>query len=268
VILAIRNWSKYQHYKNRPGSPWVKFYVELLDDDEFCSLSDSTRLAACLLLLVASRRGNRIPDDAGWLAAETHIAPARAKVALAALLALKFLVPASELASGSASESDSEPASGFASPRAHPRTHEEAEVEVDKPAEQNVVLLPAAALPNESLEELGQRLEARTSSERGSAAPRGDIGTRVGDEPLTPASDVAPRSLDVRAAYGSVDSVYEVIDKPAGNTRRELEKWLPQLAPNQVEHVREQTLACEPRKSKAAYAVGTAQKLARERGAA
>ncbi len=108
-------------------------------------------------------------------------------------------------------------------------------------AEQSSYVLQGddAALPNESLEELGQRLEAATP-----ATPNG------------------------RSPYGSVDSVYEVIDKPAGNTRRELEKWLPLLAPSQVEHVREQTLACEPRKSKAAYAVGTAQRLARAKGAA
>ncbi len=108
--------------------------------------------------------------------------------------------------------------------------------------------MPAAALPEEeSLEELGQRLEAERTKSRG---------------------ELFPPTPNGRSPYGSVDSVYEVIDKPAGNTRRELEKWLPQLAPHQVEHVREQVLACEPRKSKAAYAVGTAQKLARERGAA
>lgn len=105
-----------------------------------------------------------------------------------------------------------------------------------KTAEQTVVQGAGAALPDESLEQLGQRLE---TTQNGS-----------------------------RAAYGTVDSVYEVIDKPAANTRRELEKWLGILPPQLVEHVREQVLACAPRKSKAAYAVGTAQKLAREQGAA
>ncbi len=118
-------------------------------------------------------------------------------------------------------------------------------------AEQSSYVLQGAdaALPNESLEELGQRLEAAGCT------------CRAG----RPCS-VHPSAC--RSAYGSVDSVYEVIDRPAKNTRPELEKWLAQLEPHQVEHVREQVLACEPRKSKAAYAVGTAQRLAREMGAA
>ncbi len=253
--LAIRNWAKYQHYKNRPGSPWVKLHVAFLDDDEFCSMPESSRLAACLLLLVVSRRGNRIPDDAGWLAAELHMNRANAKRALSDLVATRFLVPASELASESASTAASNPASenasgsasnGASASRAHDRTGVEAEVEIEvETAEQSsyVVEMPAAALPKEeSLEELGARLETAAA-----------LDMLAGDR---------------RAPYGSVDSVYEVIDRPAKNTRAELQKWLGQLEPHQVEHVREQVLACEPRKSKAAYAVGTAQRLARAKGTA
>ncbi len=261
----------------------MKLHVAFLDDDEFCSMPESSRLAACLLLLVVSRRGNRIPADAGWLAAELHMNRANAKRALADLVATRFLVPASNLASESASTTASNLASknasgsasnGASASRAHDRAlRAEVEVEVET-AEQSsyVVEMPAAALPNESLEELGQRLEERVC-EHGrkftehcrECQLKGYCNCRDCDD-----EDTEPPSVENggRAPYGSVDSVFEVIDKPAGNTRRELEKWLPQLEPHQVEHVREQVLACEPRKSKAAYAVGTAQRLARERGAA
>ncbi len=140
-----------------------------------------------------------------------------------------------------------------------------------------VVEMPAAALPNESLEELGQRLEATQRSKPFCRGGQGTCDDCVGSCGIEEVEAEAPvirvhgypwHDSPDRAPYGSVDSVYEVIDKPAGNTRRELEKWLPQLTPHQVEHVREQVLACEPRKSKAAYAVGTAQRLARAKGAA
>jgi hypothetical protein len=243
--LAIRKFDEHQHYKNRPGMPWVKFYVEQLDDEKFVGLSESTRLIACLLLLVAQRRDNRIPDSAAWLEAEVNVPRAKCRKALDDLTEIGFLVASSEVSRQpsrqTASGSSSNGASKLSSPRARPRALSRTEQNRTETAEQSsyVVEMPAAALPNESLEELGQRLEAATP-----ATPNG------------------------RSPYGSVDSVYEVIDKPAKNTRPELEKWLGQLEPHQVEHVREQVLACEPRKSKAAYAVGTAQKLARERGAA
>ncbi len=248
--LAIRKFDEHQHYKNRPGMPWVKFYVEQLDDEKFVGLSESTRLVACLLLLVAQRRDNRIPDSAAWLEAEVNVPRAKCRKALDELTEIGFLVASSEVSRQpsrqTASGSSSNGASKLSSPRARPRALSRTEQNRIETAEQSsyVVEMPAAALPEEeSLEELGQRLESRAQRHEREAA-------------------------GIRAPYGSVDSVYEVIDKPAGNTRRELEKWLPLLEPHQVEHVREQVLACEPRKSKAAYAVGTAQRLARAKGAA
>lgn len=136
--LAIRNFSHYQHYKDRPGLPWVKFYVALLDDEDFAALPAASRLVGCLLLLVAQRRGNRFPNSSGWLAAEVRVSEREARGALADLQASRFLIQfaaASESASDSASDSASEPASEPAikrasepaSPRVRPRALGEGE---------------------------------------------------------------------------------------------------------------------------------------------
>jgi hypothetical protein len=60
--LVVRNWNKYQHYKDR-RPVWIKFYVELLDDYEMQRLPVSTRLLWDMLLLLAAKHNNAIPND-------------------------------------------------------------------------------------------------------------------------------------------------------------------------------------------------------------
>ena len=43
--LRVRNWERYQHYKER-NPPWIKLYVELLDEE--CLAAFRTRQAARL----------------------------------------------------------------------------------------------------------------------------------------------------------------------------------------------------------------------------
>lgn len=102
MIVCIRNWRRYQHYKNR-RPPWIKFYVDLLGDDEIKELPPGSRLVACLLLLVAANRENRIPADPHWLAAELALPLNVCRRALADLTLIGFLVPASPDASNGAS---------------------------------------------------------------------------------------------------------------------------------------------------------------------
>lgn len=128
--LSIRNWTRYQHYKDRKP-PWVKLYVDILLDREYAALSVSSRLVGLLLLAVAANRDNLIPSDPSWIATELSVKRAEAKRALDDLLAINYLVPASSLASTDASNS----ASGFAptllAPRARPRARGEAEAETE-----------------------------------------------------------------------------------------------------------------------------------------
>lgn len=62
AYISIRNWEKYQHYKDR-NPPWIKCYTHLLDDDDFLDLSMAERALWIMLLLRASRNGNATRSD-------------------------------------------------------------------------------------------------------------------------------------------------------------------------------------------------------------
>lgn len=98
--LRVRNWERFQHYKHR-NPPWIKYYADLLEDDELTDMPKEARLLYCLVLLVAARKNNRFPNDAGWLAAELALPLADVRKGLRALLASGHLLngasePASE----------------------------------------------------------------------------------------------------------------------------------------------------------------------------
>ena len=96
--LRVRNWERFQHYKHR-NPPWIKFYADLLDDDELAGMPKEARLVYCLVLLLASRKNNRLPKDAHWLAAELALPLADVRKGMQALLASGHLLNgASELA--------------------------------------------------------------------------------------------------------------------------------------------------------------------------
>lgn len=64
--LSIKNWEKFQHYKDR-SPPWIKLHRELLDDYEFSRLQDASKAHLILLWLLASQLENKIPNDPAWL---------------------------------------------------------------------------------------------------------------------------------------------------------------------------------------------------------
>jgi hypothetical protein len=74
----IKNWGKYQHYKDR-RPPWIKLYTEIIDDfradgtpNDLYSLTDSAKLTLMLLWCLASRHDGVIPRiDSAWLALKT-----------------------------------------------------------------------------------------------------------------------------------------------------------------------------------------------------
>jgi hypothetical protein len=53
VILRIKNWSSFQHYKER-NPPWIKLHKSLLDDYEYQSLPVASKALAPMLWLLAS----------------------------------------------------------------------------------------------------------------------------------------------------------------------------------------------------------------------
>ena len=52
-MAKVKNWAKFQHYKNR-CPPWIKLQKELLDDYEFACLPIASKALAPLLWLLAS----------------------------------------------------------------------------------------------------------------------------------------------------------------------------------------------------------------------
>lgn len=96
--LRVRNWERFQHYKHR-NPPWIKFYDDLLDDEDFQAMPKESRLLYCLVLLVAARKNNRFPADPSWLAAELALPLADVRKGLPPLLASGHLLNG---ASGSA----------------------------------------------------------------------------------------------------------------------------------------------------------------------
>jgi hypothetical protein len=70
--FQVRNWTKFQHYKNR-NPPWIKLHTELLENYEFARLPDASKLLALCIWLLAARSDNRIPADPAWIQSKCNL---------------------------------------------------------------------------------------------------------------------------------------------------------------------------------------------------
>jgi hypothetical protein len=86
-FLAIKNYDRFQHYKDR-NPLWIKFYNSVLDDYAVQQLPETQQRHLFLIWLLASRHGNRIPFDPKWIARTIH---ARSKLDLQAMIDAGFL---------------------------------------------------------------------------------------------------------------------------------------------------------------------------------
>lgn len=133
--LAVRNWDKFQHYKNR-GPVWIKLYTELLDRPEWLALSEVARAQLVGCWMLAAKRGNVLPARTADLRV---LIGAHSAVRLDELLAGGWLeyqeAAASKDASSRASGGDSRAASDCDSTsRASARSREgETETEGEAP---------------------------------------------------------------------------------------------------------------------------------------
>jgi hypothetical protein len=91
--LRVRNWEKFQHYKDR-RPVWIKYHVELLDDYELTNLDYVTQLLYDRLLLLAARTDNNIPNDPSYIGRIVSIAPKYVSAGLEKLLIAGFIVVA------------------------------------------------------------------------------------------------------------------------------------------------------------------------------
>jgi hypothetical protein len=127
-MLSVKNFDKFQHYKDR--SPvWIKLYRSLLRDYEFAQLPDSARGQLLMIWLLASEMGNQLPNDAEWIKRQIN---ATEPVNLSVLISAGFLVDCD-------SKSDSNHvASRFASDMLLAQRREREERETEKEGEGEV----------------------------------------------------------------------------------------------------------------------------------
>jgi len=62
-VITIPSLSKYQHYRDRPHMPWIKWHKACLRDYKFGKLTNSERWIFIGLVLLAVENDNRIPAD-------------------------------------------------------------------------------------------------------------------------------------------------------------------------------------------------------------
>jgi len=121
VIVTIKNYSRFQHYKAR-RPPWVRLHRSLLDDRAFAELSDFASRLLVLLWLVASETKSddgTITGDVEDISFRVHrdvgeVLPALQELALSGFIqmgvddASKVLAGCTQVAPESCSETETE----------------------------------------------------------------------------------------------------------------------------------------------------------------
>ncbi len=72
AFLAVKNWERFQHYKDR-DPPWVKLYRDLLTTESWVLGTDLSRVVQVASTLLAARYSNQIPYRFDLLKEVMHI---------------------------------------------------------------------------------------------------------------------------------------------------------------------------------------------------
>ena len=97
--LIPKNWTKFQHYKDR-NPPWIKLHRDLLNDKEFMRLPLASKGLAPVLWLLASESVEGVFDaDFDELEFRLRITPSELKDALKPLIEKGFFIDASTMLS-------------------------------------------------------------------------------------------------------------------------------------------------------------------------
>ena len=59
--MKIKNWSKFQHFKDR-RPPWIKLYRDILDDIDWHQLDPLASKVLVMCWLIASEDDGNLPD--------------------------------------------------------------------------------------------------------------------------------------------------------------------------------------------------------------
>lgn len=65
-MLHVRNWTRFQHYKDRTP-PWIKLHWELLASEDWVLLDDASKLLAVVCMLIASRNEGQVPNNPDYI---------------------------------------------------------------------------------------------------------------------------------------------------------------------------------------------------------
>lgn len=73
MTLRIRNWERYQHYRDR-NPPWVKLHFSLLSSADWVTLADSDRVLLIASMLLASKNNGEVPEDPEYIQRVAYLA--------------------------------------------------------------------------------------------------------------------------------------------------------------------------------------------------
>lgn len=62
----IRNWAKFQHYKER-NPPWIKLHAEIFASEDWVTLADDSKLLAIVCMIVAAKHDGCVPDNPEYI---------------------------------------------------------------------------------------------------------------------------------------------------------------------------------------------------------
>ena len=64
--FIVKNWLKFQHYKDR-NPPWIKLHFEMLSSEDWVCLKDDARVLAIACMLIASRNEGKVPNNTEYI---------------------------------------------------------------------------------------------------------------------------------------------------------------------------------------------------------
>ncbi|MEB3198431.1 MAG: HNH endonuclease, partial [Candidatus Sericytochromatia bacterium] len=97
-MLVVKNWSEFQHYKDR-NPIWIKLHRAILDDYTFASLPDHAKAHLVGIWCLAAGNDGKIPNDPAWVGQRIN---ARQAVDLEALVAAGLLVAETQVSATAA----------------------------------------------------------------------------------------------------------------------------------------------------------------------
>lgn len=90
--LTVKNWAKFQHYRDR-NPPWIKLHKSLLDDQHWHALPDASKALAVSLWLIASEsKDGSFDGDSATLAFRLRTDSKKIETAIKPLKDHGFLV--------------------------------------------------------------------------------------------------------------------------------------------------------------------------------